>query len=78
MIKNQKLYRQGERADKIFIVKKGEIELIRKMKRNASETNKGRLNDRVFGMRRFKVEEWEKSRSPELKKALDVLPERAT
>lgn len=48
------------------------------MKRQASETNKGRLNERVFGTRRFKLEEWEKSRSPELKRALDALPERAT
>lgn len=78
MIKNQRLYRQGEPADKIFIVNKGEVQLIRKMKRQASETNKGRLNERVFGTRRFKLEEWEKSRSPELKRALDVLPERAT
>ena len=78
MIKNQRLYRQGEPADKIFIVNKGEVQLIRKMKRQASETNKGRLNERVFGTRRFKLKEWEKSRSPELKRALDVLPERAT
>jgi hypothetical protein len=48
------------------------------MKRQASETNKGRLNERVFGARRFKLEEWEKSRSPELKRALDVLPQRAS
>lgn len=48
------------------------------MKRQASETNKGRLNERVFGKRMFKIEEWEKSRSPELKRALDMLPERAT
>ena len=78
MIRNQKLYEQGKPAHKIFIVKKGEVELIRKMKRQASETNKGRLNERVFGARKFKIEEWEKSRSPELKRALDVLPQRAS
>ena len=48
------------------------------MKRQSSETNKGRLNERVFGVRKFKVEEWEKSRSPDLKRALDILPERAS
>lgn len=54
--RNQCLYRYGDPANRIFIIKKGDFELTRKLYRNKLD-NKAKLQQKVFGPREFNLEE---------------------
>jgi CRP-like cAMP-binding protein len=54
LIRNQRLFKYGESADKIYIIKRGEIKMTRRLVRQESNTSRGKLNEKVFGVKEFK------------------------
>ncbi|TNV83980.1 hypothetical protein FGO68_gene11952 [Halteria grandinella] len=57
--RNQIIYKHGDPAVKIYIIKKGEFQLVRRLRRQMS-TNRQKLQSKVFGPKEFNPLEFQK------------------